>query len=473
MASVMPSRLLAAVLLLAQAACVRGFAPASDRPASSDVAPASERLVGDGRTPERGSDGPRRPASCDGVLPCRDPRLGQNGVLLLDLGGVDNLGWSSEGVVEQPDGRLVVVGRGGSDGALDYLVIRLLEDGLFDPALAGRGWVLLDLGDAEEEAKSVSLLADGRITVAGTSGARAGFARLLPDGSPDPSFGASGLALPALPSLTKVSLNGHRIQPDGKIVASGHAVPGAHGWDQLLLRLLPGGALDPTFGGGAGWVLVDFLVGDDFANAPRLLTDGSILHAGSAWTGAQHFDVTLARATPGGAPDPGFGIKGRVTTDLGKGQLERGSTLLVLPSGAILVVGHGNSDIDPRPLLLRYNASGALDASFGTAGVAELSPLGRGALRSLLLLPDGRILVAGARHNGHDDDMLIAYLLPSGELDTRVGGGTGFQVIDASPGRADEVDHAILDRRGRLLLFGKATGPGGDADLALCRLWPD
>ena len=67
---------------------------------------------------------------------CLDPSFADGGVFVLDVGGVDNVAWSAQGLDLQPDGRLVVGGTvvGAPGGRL--VVVRLSTSS----AHAGSRW---------------------------------------------------------------------------------------------------------------------------------------------------------------------------------------------------------------------------------------------------------------------------------------------------------------------------------------------
>lgn len=85
-------------------------------------------------------------------------------------------------------------------------------------------------------------IVEGDIVAVGQNMGDALVVRLAPDGTPRASFGASGqVALPGIADL----LTGVAPQPDGKIVAAGSL-----GNQGVVVRLLPDGSLDPSFGTG-------------------------------------------------------------------------------------------------------------------------------------------------------------------------------------------------------------------------------
>src|SRR5262245_37359796 len=158
--------------------------------------------------------------------------------------------------------------------------------------------------------------------------------------------------------------------------------------------LLNGGGLDL-----GGRLTLDFPgSARDAAAATALQPDGKIVVVGLAHLelapppGRPDYPVTqtngdvgLARFTPDGRLDPTFGTGGLVTTDLGTGE-DHARGVIVQPDGKLLVLtltllpfvdnAHvtngtdGDGPLVPSQdvVLLRYNADGSPDATFGTGG---------------------------------------------------------------------------------------------------------
>src|SRR4029079_2108776 len=103
------------------------------------------------------------------------------------------------------------------------------------------------------------------------------------------------------------------VQPNGKILIAGQTgtFPDT---DLLLARYDPDGTKEPTFGGGAGVVTVDFLSYDDMWGLNRM-DDGRIVVVGYAENTADNFHhAAVARFTPDGQLDHTFSTDGKVTT---------------------------------------------------------------------------------------------------------------------------------------------------------------
>src|SRR5262249_61243249 len=138
-----------------------------------------------------------------------------------------------------------------------------------------------------------------------------------------------------------------------------------------ITRYRANGRLDRSFGGGTGTVTTAFGPG---AAAKALVqqSDGKLVAAGS---GDSRF--ALVRYDADGSPDPSFGegtgtvvtqfIPGLATNDSNTGQA---SALVQQADGKLVAAGTSTSGLGPavyqnRIALVRYNADGTLDPTFG------------------------------------------------------------------------------------------------------------
>ncbi len=217
--------------------------------------------------------------------------------------------------------------------------------------------------------------------------------RYLIDGTADASFGNNGQLLlhndSAIISLLQ-------FQTDDKIILAG-SIP--H-WpntnfnyeDFYIARFLPDGSLDSLFGN-QGRVILD-LGQTERVSGINIQMDSLILISGSSgwtiWT-ISNYDVVLLRLRPDGALDSSFATNGVSITDVTEeGYGSTGSSdLLVRPDEKIIVSAHSSSFI-----LLRYNADGSLDSSFGNNGISIDSFTSLFGF-DIVLEDDNSILVAG------------------------------------------------------------------------------
>ena len=281
------------------------------------------------------------------------------------------------------------------------------HSGSFDTSFGDSGVVTLAFGSSEEEARAIAIQPDGRIIVGGYADLPAGrlfaVARLLSDGSLDPAFGTDGKLSTSIPGSTWNIVNGLAIQTDGKIIAAG----GYSGF--VVARYNANGTLDTSFGG-TGVVTTQAGVSVSVAYSVALQTDGKIIAGGS---------------------------------------------------------GDQYSPYGVRFTLIRYNANGTLDTTFGTGGIAQTLVEGFTAtIRSVTLQPDGRIVAGGYAYNGSNYDFAFARFNADGTLDTTFGtGGT----LTAAIGTGDDICYAVqLQTNGKIVAAGY-TVSGGASSFALLR----
>jgi uncharacterized delta-60 repeat protein/uncharacterized repeat protein (TIGR01451 family) len=150
-------------------------------------------------------------------------------------------GEDAGGVVVEPGGRIVVAGTGIAGGERRLVALALTVAGTPDPAFGAGGAVTLDVGDGGATVRAMARQPDGKLLVGGATGADGAFVvRLNADGTPDLTFSSDGIARVG---VSGAELDGLAVQPNGKIVVAGTA-----GGDSLVARFRPGGARDPGFG---------------------------------------------------------------------------------------------------------------------------------------------------------------------------------------------------------------------------------
>lgn len=199
---------------------------------------------------------------------------------------------------------------------------------------------------------------------------------LLADGSDDPSYGSGGFTVLAFDQgggnadFSATSLR----QPDGRLLLVGRA-EGAGGNDIAVARLLADGSPDPSFGtGGRVLIPLDFVSGgDDGARAVALQDDGRIVLAGSAQRepGGNSAAVVL-RLLPSGLLDSSFGSGGVVTVSpvvFGNSNDSAGFESVVIANGQIYAAGRvrgalGAGTVDFDMLVVRLQGTDIFSDGF-------------------------------------------------------------------------------------------------------------
>lgn len=355
-----------------------------------------------------------RPVTYDESSGIPDEDFGGDGVVSSDFPvGKDNV---IQGMGLQADGKVVAVGFSFNGSDDDIALARYLPDGSLDPAFDGDGWLLTDLfgGGSNEEARAMVVQKDGKILVAGYTDGGEDLDFLLvrynPDGSLDMDFDGDGWRVSDFYGSHE-SANGLTLQADGKLLVAGYTYQDTDA-DFAIARYHPDGSLDTSFGG-VGWVRLDFAGGKDMAKGVAVQADGRIVVVGEAEVGVDSADFALARFNPEGSLDATFDGDGWLLTDL-EGNYDIGKALVVQPEGKIVVSGDSSGDM----AVVRYNTDGSLDASFDEDGWLKLDFYGmRSANNSLLIQPNGKLIVVGNVHFCDENDFALARLTPDGNLD--------------------------------------------------------
>jgi uncharacterized delta-60 repeat protein len=145
--------------------------------------------------------------------------------------------------------------------------------------------------------------------------------------------------------------------------------------------------------------------------------------------------------------------------------------LALLGDGSFFAAG-STADADVRLLVARYDENGQLDDGFGDGGIALHDPAGDGTSASDLAVDDGgRVVVAGRTGAAGDPDFLVARFTADGDLDDSFG-TDGATVVDWPGAEAQAWAQAVLLLEdGRALVAG-AVSNGDPTDFALARVWP-
>jgi len=338
-----------------------------------------------------------------------DESFGDHGVTITDFG--HSWDWAYA-LALQPSGQIVVAGVSDRSGSKDFALARYTADGRLDPSFGNGGLVITPVRPLTTDiVHGLAIQPDGKIVAAGVTyddtvslRPHGDFmvVRYTPDGDLDPAFGVGGVVTTNFDNESYDEPYAVVLQPDGRIVLGGVSNTGGgtgriFGADNLaLVRYLPNGLADPSFGDG-GKVVVDAGAMQESIRALALQPDGAIIAAGRT-NGEKRGDLLVARFQPNGALDPSFGgpQAGLAINDLGTAE-EGLSSVVLTPDGSIVAGGV----VAPRPnadlAVVRYDGRGHLDRSFGHDGLATADFGGRDdRLRALALQSDGKVVAVGS-----------------------------------------------------------------------------
>jgi uncharacterized delta-60 repeat protein len=283
-------------------------------------------------------------------------------------------------------------------------------------------------------------------------------------GDLDSTFGENGLLLLPIGIFGSAAFAVVQ-QPDGKLDLAGIA-----GDDFAVARLFGNGETDPAFSSD-GVAKVDFFGLQDIARAVALQPDGKIVISGSAEKSDGTQDMAIARFNANGTLDSGFGNTGKATVDsLGNSDFAR--SMVLQPDGRLVIAG-GTTDSSgaTRPILVRLNGDGSLDSTFGAAGLAVFTPPGFTSswINDVELQTDGKLVVTGLVLATEGSDVLVARVTVDGELDSAFG-VNGIKSVDGTGG--DDEGLSVEIQPDSNILIGGYTRPSGSdpSDALLVRL---
>jgi uncharacterized delta-60 repeat protein len=352
------------------------------------------------------------------------------------------------------------------------LCLEALEDrtvlssaGTLHPTFGNGGTVTISLWPAY--LRGLVIQPDGKLIAVGgfytgSSNAEFAVARFNPDGTLDQGFGTGGSTLTSLSTIPFGDANytiarGVALQPDGKIILAGeYTDPSDFATHFGLVRYNADGSLDTSFG--SGGIVETAVDGYDYATALALQTNGKIVVVGAAGPSLGNMNFAVVRYNADGTLDTTFGTNGVVETpppSVGDGPAA--NAVLIQPDGKIVVGGHtSTSGKDWHYAVLRYNTDGSLDPTFGAGGeVLDNFPgFTDEDVRGLALQPDGKIVAVGRVVDPSFAHTYIALARynADGSLDTSFN-GTGRTTLSLT-NTNDSAEAVALQTNGRIVVAG-------------------
>ncbi|MBA1242573.1 calcium-binding protein [Pseudomonas japonica] len=349
------------------------------------------------------------------------------GSAVIDVAGDEEL---NQSVAVQADGKLLIAGfsshEGDSETTYDYSVVRLNANGTLDTTFGDYGRALIDAQVSfENEKYSLAVQADGSILVSSPYfGGKGNYdvIRLSSLGVPDAEFNANAQA--SIPDNIGRSYGAVSAAENGTVLVT-TVDP-----DNLnMVRLNADGTPDESFGDHGYLTFASPVEWGSDAVQAQVLANGQLLVAGNLLQ--NEFPYAVMRVNTDGSLDTRFGHDGMVSFD---------SSLLSYGDGGITVqadgkvVLSGNSYEYDTANIVRLNADGGYDTSFGTSGVVSVPVLGEfGSAHSATVLADGKIIVGGDT----DSNYSVIRLNSDGSLDTTFASPGGKNHLDGSPGDDD------------------------------------
>lgn len=241
-----------------------------------------------------------------------------------------------------------------------------------DSSFGTNGILIRDFGIGDDEIYGLTVQEDGKIIAVGfvSNGAvkNLAVARYLADGTPDVDFNNDGLFTRSL-GIGNTIGRSVQLLPDGRMIIAGSVDDGEI--NLVLLCLTAEGYVDTTFGED-GTVRLATTDREVLAADVEIDAAGNILVAGTIAEVNGKTSAMFARLTIDGQPVEGFGVDGTAV-------IEQESSLRVmdvipLPDGRILAAGTITREEIEQAGMIRLSPDGSLDLTFGNEGVAAVMP---------------------------------------------------------------------------------------------------
>jgi uncharacterized delta-60 repeat protein len=364
-------------------------------------------------------------------------------------------------VFVQPNGKAVILGWERNELTLR----RLNEDGTLDASF-GRGGMVgagmpVNLSPTDpahlyvEWSDLVRSLSDGSFVVVGETAPLSQEGIVLmhftADGRLDTTYGDHGIAWEF---LTDSFVNDLVVQPDGKVVMAVGISPNL-AW--FLMRFNRDGSEDQSLKLDEGEIeqqlakLGTHLRGEAVSVA---VSDG-----GTIWISGTTVDgVFDSELRSDGSLDTRFGNGGVIAQVHGSdyhvpdplGRMQRDGTFIyVNPDGGVQ-----SRSVD----VVKHRADGSLDLEFGMKAHAVVDLGSEGWVQQASMQADGKILLVGSRAETNGTSALVVRLNANGSRDLSFGGGDGMDLYGM--GKDDTIARVQVDDRGVMVVIARHSDEG-------------
>ena len=272
----------------------------------------------------------------NGVL---DNTFGNNGVAFIDVMGTGSQPDLASDFIIDPTNNIYIVGAcrtGFSPLDNDIAMAKLNSNGQLDVSFNSTGTKLFNPTGMAEFARAVRLRNDGKIAVGAAAGNNMMVMVMDTTGTLDNSFGTAGVFSVSFASGFP-SFYTMQLYSDNRLLIGGNV--SAANEDMALARILPNGTLDPTFGVG-GKQTYNLKNTHEALTTIIIGSDEKIWLGGSVQNTTTNFDFMAARLDSTGTLDTDFNATGYVSYNAAISNApDLCNSLILMPDSKLFFVG--------------------------------------------------------------------------------------------------------------------------------------
>jgi uncharacterized delta-60 repeat protein len=377
----------------------------------------------------------------------------------------------------QPDGKILTTGGAANIGGFEFA--RFLKTGLLDTSFNHSGQLVRYVPASSKKrgssyATGVILQPDRKILAIGVSwdtliqnnfNYDCVIMRLLPNGEFDTTFGTGGYTLTDLGSYDDKAL-AITLQSGGKIVVAAGYQSDQGSETGAVIRYKQNGKLDSSFGNNG--IFKYLKINQVYYTTPvaiKSLPNGKLLIASNTYSGGV---FALIRVKKDGFLDSTFGTNGSVTTSVSNPHLFIQCNSMDLQSDGKIILA-GLSVIQSGTVVSRYTKDGVLDSSFGKNGlIIDIQKDITKEFHSVCIQPDNKIVAAGYYFKSlqTSGDFYLARYTADGKPDTDFGNNGVGEITDFNR-MGDGANAVALSPDNKIVLGGGASLSYGKTSFAI------
>lgn len=246
------------------------------------------------------------------------------------------------------------------------------------------------------------------------------------------------------------------VQPDGKIIIAGS---GSHNnvGGYFIARYNQDGSQDISFGN-KGSVVTPVKANAGSFQSIVVMSDGKII-AGGYSAVSTLVDIVIMRFNADGSLDNSFGQNGMIQKNISKYAYV--NDMIVQPDGKILITGNkkdSKNDIKTS-FVVRYTANGSIDEEFGSNGIVLTEYDRPTEINAITLQSDGKIVTGGVFNFLSNPEYIVVRYLQNGKIDNSFGidGFGKMSFMQEKPGFNLTLNDMTISAEGSIAVIGEIS----------------